>query len=215
MLRLGPPVLHNPQVETLMLKTSLILGAAAAAFSLTISTVALADDAEIKAKAKDYTEAQVGKWVADADVVAALTASNAANAGYDQGKIDELDKQWRAEVGAAAHPLIDQVMGSPASAKAKSWCEGAGGVVTEIILMDNKGLNVGICDATSDYWQGDEPKYQNTFPKGAGSVFVDDVEQDSSTQKFQVQSSMTVVDASGQPIGVVTVGLDAEGLMAQ
>jgi hypothetical protein len=46
-------------------------------------------------------------------------------------------------------------------------------------------------------------------------VFVDDVEQDSSTQKFQVQSSMTVVDASGQPIGVVTVGLDAEGLMAQ
>ena len=105
-------------------------------------------------------------------------------------------------------------MGSPASAKAKGWCDGAGGVVTEIILMDNKGLNVGICDATSDYWQGDEPKYQNTFTKGAGAVFVDDVEQDSSTQKFQVQSSMTVVDpASGQPIGVVTVGLDAEGLM--
>jgi hypothetical protein len=45
---------------------------------------------------------------------------------------------------------------------------------------------------------------------------VDDVEQDSSTQKFQVQASMTVVDpASGQPIGVVTVGLDAEGLMMQ
>ena len=196
-----------------MLKTSLLFGAAAAALSITISTVALADDSEIKAKAKEYTEAQVGKWVADADVVAALNAANAANAAYDQSKIDELDKQWRAEVGAAAHPLIDEVMGSPASAKAKSWCDGAGGVVTEVILMDNKGLNVGICDATSDYWQGDEPKFQNTFPKGAGTVFVDEVEQDSSTQKFQVQSSMTVIDpASGQPIGAVTVGLDAEGL---
>ena len=199
-----------------MLKSSFLFGAAAAAFSVAISTASFADDAEIKAKAQEYTQSQVGKWVADADLVAALKAANAANAGYDQGKIDELDKQWRAEVGAAAHPLIDQVMGSPASAKAKGWCDGAGGVVTEIILMDNKGLNVGICDATSDYWQGDEPKYQNTFTKGAGAVFVDDVEQDSSTQKFQVQSSMTVVDpVSGQPIGVVTVGLDAEGLMMQ
>lgn len=199
-----------------MLRTSLLFGAAAAALSAAISTAALADDAEIKAKAKDYTEAQVAKWVADADVVAALNAANAASAGYDQAKIDTLDKEWRAEVGAASHPLIDQVLASPASAKAKSWCNGAGGVVTEVILMDDKGLNVGICDVSSDYWQGDEPKYQNTFPKGAGTIFVDDVEQDSSTQKFQVQSSMTVVDpATGKPIGAVTVGLDAEGLMAQ
>ena len=199
-----------------MPKTSLFIGAAAAALCAAISTVALADDAEIKAKAKDYTEAQIAKWVADADVVAALNAANAASASYDQAKIDALDKQWRAEVGAASHPLIDQVMASPASAKARSWCQGAGGVVTEVILMDDKGLNVGICDVSSDYWQGDEPKYQNTFPKGAGTIFVDDVEQDSSTQKFQVQSSMTVVDpATGKPIGAVTVGLDAEGLMAQ
>jgi hypothetical protein len=199
-----------------MIGKSLLLGAAAAALSVAISTVSLADDTEIKSKAEDYTKAQVAKWVADADVVAALNAANSSNAAYDQGKIDELDKQWRAEVGAAAHPLIDQVMSSSASAKARSWCDSAGGVITEIILMDNRGLNVGICDATSDYWQGDEPKYQNTFPKGAGALFVDDIEQDSSTQKFQVQASMTVVDpASGQPIGVVTVGLDAEGLMMQ
>ena len=200
-----------------MHKTSLLFGVAAAALSFALSTASFADEsAEIKAKAESYTKTQVAKWVADADVVAALAAANSSNAAYDQGKIDALDKQWRAEVGAAAQPLIDQIMGSSASTKAKSWCEGAGGVVTEVIIMDNKGLNVGICDATSDYWQGDEPKYQNTFPKGAGTVFVDEVEQDSSTQKFQVQSSMTVVDpASGQPIGVVTVGLDAEGLMMQ
>ncbi|WP_119304669.1 hypothetical protein [Dongia deserti] len=199
-----------------MLKKSLVLGAAAAAMSVAIATASFANEAEIKAKAESYTKSEIAKWVADADVVAALNAANAANAGYDQGKIDELDKQWRAEVGAAARPLIDQIMGSAASVKAKGWCSGAGGVVTEIILMDNKGLNVGICDATSDYWQGDEAKYKNTFTKGAGTVFVDDVEQDASTQKFQVQTSMTVVDpASGQPIGVVTVGLDAEGLMMQ
>lgn len=199
-----------------MRKVSLIFGAAITVLSAAASAPTLAQDGEIKGKAKAYTETEVAKWVADAEVVAALNAANAANAAYDQAKIDELDKQWRAEVGAAAHPLIDSVMASPASAKAKGWCDGAGVVVTEIILVDSKGLNVGICDATSDYWQGDEPKYQNTYPKGAGAVFIDDVEQDSSTQKFQVQASMTVVDpTTGQPIGAVTVGLDAEGLMAQ
>lgn len=199
-----------------MPKAPFLLGIAAAALSVAFSTASVADETEIKAKAEDYTKTEVAKWVADADVVAALNAANAANTGYNQGKIDELDKQWRAEVGAAARPLIDQVMGSKASAKAKTWCAGAGGVVTEVILMDNKGLNVGICDVSSDYWQGDEAKYANTFTKGAGTIFVDDVEQDSSTQKFQVQASMTVVDpASGQPIGVVTVGLDAESLMTQ
>ncbi|MEZ5832819.1 MAG: hypothetical protein R3D05_16725 [Dongiaceae bacterium] len=196
-----------------MFKTSILLGAATLALSVTVSTVSMADDAEIKAKAKEYTETQVAKWVADADIIAAINAANATSAGYDQAKIDALDKQWRAEVGAASHPLIDQVMANPASAKAKGWCSGAGGVVTEIILMDDKGLNVGICDPTSDYWQGDEAKYQKTFPMGPGAIFVDDVEQDSSTQKFQVQSSMTVVDpATGKPIGAITVGLDAEGL---
>ena len=216
MLRDGPLVHYNFQVgNAAMLKSSLIMGAAAA-LSIAVSAAALADDAEIKAKAEEFTQSQVGSWVADASIIAALNAANAANAAYDQGKIDELDKEWRSEVGAASHPLIDQIMSSPASAKVKSWCQSGGGVVTEVILMDNKGLNVGICDATSDYWQGDEPKFQKTFSQGPGAVFIDDVEQDSSTQKFQVQSSMTIVDpATGQAIGAVTIGLDAEGLMAQ
>ena len=135
-MRAGPRVPRNTRTwENTMLKTSLLFGAAFAALSMATVSAALADDAEIKAKAKSYTESEVGQWVADADVVAALNAANAANAAYDQAKIDELDKQWRAEVGAAAHPLIDSVMASPASAKAKSWCDGAGGVVTEVIVM--------------------------------------------------------------------------------
>jgi hypothetical protein len=39
------------------------------------------------------------------------------------------------------------------------------------------------------------------------------VEQDESTQKFEVQTSMTVVDpATGKAIGAITVGLDADKL---
>lgn len=191
----------------------------AAATALSLTGVALfpasADDAATKAKAQSYTETEIKKWTADPDIVAALTAANAEHASLDQAKIDELDKQWRAEVGAAAHPLVDAVLGSAASTKLKAICAEKAGLVTEMILMDNKGLNVGVCDATSDYWQGDEGKWQKTFQAGPNAIFVDDIEQDESSQKFQLQTSITVVDAGGQPIGALTVGLDAEALTAQ
>lgn len=194
-----------------MLRKIILCGA----FVIATGPSALADDAETKAKAEAFAQSEIAKWAAEPDIVAAVTAANAEHAALDQAKIDELDAQWRAEVGAAAHPLIDSVVNAAASTKLKEKCTGSNGLVTEMILMDSKGLNVGVCDATSDYWQGDEGKWQKTFQAGAGAVFADDVEQDESTQRFQLQTSVTVVDASGAAIGALTVGLDAEGLMAQ
>ena len=194
-----------------MLRTLLLTTVAAVA----LAAVAQADDAETKAKAQAFAETEIKKWAADPDIVAAINAANTERAAYDQAKIDELDKQWKAEVGAAAHPLIDATAANPASAKLKAICDGQGGLVTEAFVMDAKGMNVGMCDPTSDYWQGDEAKWQKTFAVGPNAVFVDDVEQDESTQKFQVQTSITVVDAGGKAIGAMTVGLDAEQLMAK
>jgi hypothetical protein len=187
----------------------ILLGAAAA---LLITSSASADDAAVQAKAKEYAQNEIKKWIADPDIVAAINAANTERAGYDQGKIDGMDKQWRAEVGAAAHPLVDQIAANPSSAKLKAIC-GGNETVLEAFLMDAKGMNVGMCDPTSDFWQGDEAKWQKTFSVGPDAIFVDDVEQDESTQKFEVQTSMTVVDpATGKAIGAITVGLDAENL---
>jgi hypothetical protein len=183
---------------------------------LASATTAIADDAEIQAKAQSFAQSEITKWAADPAIVAAINAANSERSGYDQAKIDALDKQWKDEVGAAAHPLIDSIAASPASAKLKSICEQQGGLVTEAFVMDAKGLNVGMCDPSSDFWQGDEAKWQKTFSVGPGAIFVDKVEQDESTQKFQVQSSVTVVDpATGKAIGAMTVGLDADTLMSQ
>jgi hypothetical protein len=191
-----------------MLKHAL-LGAAAA---LLITSSASADDAAVQAKAKEYAQTEIKKWVADPDIVAAINAANTERAGYDQAKIDEMDKQWKAEVGAAAHPLVDQIAANPSSAKLKAICS-SNDMVLEAFLMDAKGMNVGMCDPTSDFWQGDEAKWQKSFSAGPDAIFVDDVEQDESTQKFEVQTSMTVVDpATGKAIGAITVGLDADKL---
>ncbi|HVO04743.1 MAG TPA: hypothetical protein VMT54_21290 [Candidatus Cybelea sp.] len=195
-----------------MLKTVLLSAFAA----LALTSAASADDAAVQAKAQAYAQSDIKKWVADPDIVAAINAANTERAGYDQAKIDALDKQWKAEVGGASHPLVDQIAANPSSAKLKAICEGKGGLVTEAFLMDAKGMNVGMCDPTSDFWQGDEAKWQKTFQAGPDAIFVDKVEQDESTQKFEVQTSMTIVDpASGKPIGAITVGLDADMLTQQ
>ena len=78
-------------------------------------------------------------------------------------------------------------------------------MVVEAILMDDHGANVCISRETSDYFQGDEPKWQRTF-KGGQEVFVDEPSLDESTQTYAVQLSVPVSDG-GHPIGALTLTL--------
>jgi hypothetical protein len=90
--------------------------------------------------------------------------------------------------------------------------EESGGRFTEIFATDAKGLNVAQSTITSDYWQGDEDKFTKSFGAGADAVFLGEVEQDESTQTFQSQVSVTIVDESGAPIGSITFGVDLSTL---
>ena len=71
--------------------------------------------------------------------------------------------------------------------------------------MDDKGLNVGQSSITSDYWQGDEGKFQKTYPEGADAVFIDEAELNEDTKTWRAQVNLTVVDEAKKPIGAVTV----------
>ncbi|WLR94074.1 hypothetical protein [Shinella zoogloeoides] len=77
--------------------------------------------------------------------------------------------------------------------------------------MDNRGLNVGQSDVTSDYWQGDEAKWQIAF--GAGTLHVEEAARDESTQLMQSQASLPIRDPqTGAVIGAITVGLNLDAL---
>ena len=153
-------------------------------------------------------------WVTNPMVVSSIKAQNDKHAGIDQARIDQLDQQWRAEVGASSRPLIDEVMARELSKFLASARSGSEGLVTEIFVMDNKGLNVGQSDVTSDYWQGDEAKWKKTYLAGPGALFIDEIEEDESTQTFQSQLSMSVVDpATGEVIGAITVGVNVDALL--
>ena len=168
---------------------------------------------EFEPALRDFADSQVRGWLSDPTVIQAIKSQNGETAALSEDQIIALDKQWRAETAAGSRPMIDGVLGNALSSYLQQKKDGAEGLVTEIFVMDAKGLNVGQSDVTSDYWQGDEAKWKETFLVGPSSVHVSDVEMDESTQTFQSQVSLPVVDpANGQVIGAVTVGVNVEML---
>ena len=186
---------------------------AAAVFAVAIvASPAFAADEHV-GPMKELAKSGKMSWVADPIVIAAINKQNEKNAALSQGDIDKLDKEWRSEVKGSGGGLVNRVMSSELSAFLKKVKAESAGLFTEIFVMDNKGLNVGQSDKTSDYWQGDEAKWQKTYQQGAGMVHVGGIEKDESTQTLQSQLSITIVDpASNKPIGAVTVGINVEQL---
>ena len=76
----------------------------------------------------------------------------------------------------------------------------------EAFLTDNQGANVAAYPATSDYWQGDEEKWIESFNNGNGKIFIGPIEEDESTQTAAVQISAPVLE-QGKTIGVLVVGI--------
>lgn len=185
-------------------------------FLLTTCLLALASPAvalESADKARAYITQNVVGWASDPVLVSAVLAQNIRTASLTQAEIDALDAQWRVETGAANSAMIMGVLQNAASSFLVDRMTEAGGSITEVFIMDARGLNVAASAVTSDYWQGDEEKFSETFPKGANAIHVGDVELDESTQTYQVQVSLPLINpADGSVIGAMTVALNAESM---
>lgn len=163
---------------------------------------------------RNFAESTLQEWVNSPIVIKAIRKQNARHAGLSEGDIVAMDKKWRAETKAAKRPMIKRVLANELSRFLAEVSKEQHGIVTEVFIMDNRGLNVGQSAVTSDYWQGDETKWQKTYLVGPGAMIIDDVELDESTQTFQSQLSMSITDqASGKVIGAITVGIDVESIV--
>jgi len=183
------------------------------ALALVVSVLASSAAAvDIDAVARDYVAARAAEWVANPVLLAAVQAGNTAHAGLDEAAILALDGAWRGEIGQSAQPVIQPVLENPASDALRAIIHAAGGMIAEMFVMDNRGLNVAMAETTSDYWQGDEAKFAETFPRGAGAFHASEVDFDESSQAFQIQISFTFTDAAGAAVGAMTVALNAEAL---
>lgn len=148
---------------------------------------------------------QIRDWLKNPVVEMSISAQNKIYETLPQEEIDKLDKQWRAEREEEDQPLIAAILSNPLSSYLTQIQAASGGLFTEIFVMDANGLNVGQSAITGDFWQGDEAKFQKTFPNGADAVFVDEAELHEGTKTWRAQVNMTIADANKAPIGAVTV----------
>jgi len=184
-----------------------LIGAIVACVSLFAAGSASADEWLIR----EYVVEEIRTWSTSPVVLMTLEASNQRYANLDQAGIDALDKQWRAEREVEDQPLITAVLSSPLSSYLTKIQARSRGLYTEIFVMDGKGLNAGQSSITSDFWQGDEGKWQKTYQVGPDAIFIDEIEinDDTGTENAQVNLSIA---QDGQVVGAITVEINVTEL---
>lgn len=152
---------------------------------------------------------EISRWI-DSDIVRlSITAQNERYGNLSSDEINALDQRWRAEREADDQPLIAAILSNPLSVYLTRMQGRSLGLYAEIFVMDRNGLNVGQSSITSDFWQGDEAKFQKTFPSGPGAVFIDEPEWDDGFGVWRAQINVTVADETGnKAIGAATIEIN-------
>lgn len=172
---------------------------------------------ELKAavKASDKLEDKVKTFVVDKLIPVCANAKLAAETAAQNAKgmtleeIQKIDKEWQGAVEVT--PIQKEKTTNACAVELKDIASKAT-VLSEVFVMDNQGGIVGETEVTSDYWQGDEAKWRNSYADGKGGVDVGKVSFDVSAGMQLQQVSLPILDASGAVIGAVTFGIDISKL---
>ncbi len=148
----------------------------------------------------------IESWGENPVIVAAVIAQNEKNVSLNE--IKELDAQWQA--ASDLTPFMRDLMQNEA-ARELVTLEQSQPYFLEVFVMDNQGALVALTNKTSDYWQGDEAKWQKSFNNGNAAVHISDVEFDDSAAANLVQVSVAV-KSEGKVIGALTVGVNVDEL---
>ncbi len=155
-------------------------------------------------KVVDLANSKLAEFGKAPEILSAVKAQNNKKMSLDE--IKSMDETWKKTAGIA--DFMQTIMDSGCAKFLRKIQESAP-FYAEIFVMDNQGANVAMTDKTSDYWQGDEAKFQKSYNGGKGDIFIDDVEFDDSAQAYLVQVSVPVMEA-GKAIGAITFGIDVD-----
>lgn len=181
-----------------LLMLSCLCLAAVGAFGQSAAKTVLspAQQAAVEAQSRIYLG-----WGRDPQLVRAVREQNAKKMTMEQ--IQKADADWMA---GRSDARIWELIGNACAQRLRTLMKGQP-AVAEAFVMDNQGALVCASKQTSDYWQGDEAKWQKSFNGGKGQVFIDQPRYDMSTRIVQVQVSVPVKDGE-TTLGAITVGVD-------
>ena len=97
-----------------------------------------------------------------------VAGQNAKGTSLDE--IQAIDEQWKN--AEEELPIHVEMMGNDCAKEIAKIVKQLP-VLGETFVMDNQGANVGQNALTSDYWQGDEAKWKNSYKEAKGGVDVE------------------------------------------
>lgn len=160
-----------------------------------------------EAKVKSFAKDKLLPLVTDEVWVREIKAQNAKKVSLDE--IKKLDETWvKAEEEL---PIQKEKLSNPCAQEVRKVVS-ALPALRETFVMDNQGANVGQNNPTSDFWQGDEDKWQKSFAGGKGGIDIGKAKFDKSANTTLQQVSLPVLDADGTAIGAVTFGIAVDSL---
>lgn len=141
----------------------------------------------------------------DPIVVAAVQAQNARKVSLTAIKV--ADQRWTVNKEGA---LVQKTISGPCADRLRAIVA-AHPAYSETFAMDDQGAVVCATAKTTDYWQGDEAKWERSYNAGKGDVFIDRPKFDESASSRIAQISVPVMDGD-RAIGAITVGVVIEKL---
>ncbi len=144
------------------------------------------------------------------DVVAALIRQNASNREKTTNQLRQIDEQWQLAFKVGNLNYAQVIVNKPVSRLLMQLRASSNDLLSEIIVMDERGYNLAVAEMTSDYWQGDEDKYLQVYNKEPATIYFEQIKYDASSRRFQVQVSTQILDKNQKPLGVVTLGIDVD-----
>jgi len=172
---------------------------------LAFSIISLGQENLSQAQVQEVIKDKIGAVVklgSHSLIVKAVMDQNAKNMSMES--IKKADEEWKASKGLT--PFKISLQKSPVGNFIKRKMRLNKSIYSEAFLTDNQGANVTAFPATSDYWQGDESKWTESFNNGDGKVYIGEVELDESSGSYATQVSVPVKD-QGNTIGVLVIGI--------
>lgn len=131
---------------------------------------------------------------------------------YSDETIALTDKAWMNAFQHRDDSVLFTLTDTDLGKKLHAIKAASAGVITEIILVDERGLNLAVSDMTSDFYQGDETKFILAKKLTTNQYFVDEIAHDASTRLFQVNVSFPLFDKNkpARLLGFMIIGLNVE-----
>ena len=175
-----------------------------------LSEVSRLDDNE-RRRIRHLVDVQVRPWLGHSAIMSALRES--ASRTLSPAQRDSIDAQWQEEFASGDFHLVDSFLARPISAFLRFQQSRSDGLITELILADRHGHNLGLSEATSDFWQGDEIKFTAAADANRGGLYVSDIHYDVSARHFLVHAGVPLHDERGLA-AVLIVGINVEKALA-